>query len=191
MSSVLVVEDDTGLREVLHEYLSEEHPCYAASTVEEAMKLLDANRFDVVLTDISMPGKSGLELLGHVKQQWPETAVIMLSGINDQDYAKGLCKMGAFDFLAKPFRLDDVGQTVARAIGERQQQVSVESAAQEVADEQSGESEEGHTAIFSSVQLGGIFSLAELLEIVQRGRLNGYIELHWDNATIKQARQLG
>lgn len=191
MSSVLVVEDDTGLREVLHEFLSEEYPCYAASTVEEAITLLDANRFDVVLTDISMPGKSGLELLGYVKQQWPETAVIMLSGINDQDYAQGLCKMGAFDFLAKPFQLDDVLQSVARALGQQEKKVSEERAAQDEVEAQEGEAEEDHTAIFSSVQLGGIFSLAELLEIVQRGKMNGYIELHWDNATIKQARQLG
>lgn len=192
MSSVLVVEDDTGLREVLHEFLSEEHPCYAASTVEEAMTLLDANRFDVVLTDISMPGKSGLELLGYVKQQWPETAVIMLSGINDQDYAQGLCKMGAFDFLAKPFQLDDVWQSVARAIGQKQQASADEQTARDTADEQEGGETDGDNgAIFSSIQLGGVFSLAELLEIVQRGRMSGYIELHWDNATIKQARQIG
>ena len=190
MSSVLVVEDDMGLREVLHEFLSEEYPCYAASTVEEAMTLLDANRFDVVLTDISMPGKSGLELLGYVKQQWPETAVIMLSGINDQDYAQGLCKMGAFDFIAKPFQLDDVGQSVARALGQKQQ-VSEARTAQIEADAPEGEVDEDHSAIFSSIQLGGIFSLAELLAVVQRGQMNGYIELHWDNATIKQARQVG
>ena len=175
---------------MLHEFLSEEYPCYAASTVEEAITLLEANRFDVVLTDISMPGKSGLELLGYVKQQWPDTAVIMLSGINDQDYAQGLCKMGAFDFLAKPFQLDDVLQSVGRALGQ-QQQASAERSAQEEAEAPEGDAEEDHAAIFSSVQLGGIFSLAELLEIVQRGKMNGYIELHWDNATIKQARQLG
>jgi hypothetical protein len=53
------------------------------------------------------------------------------------------------------------------------------------------ENEENNTAVFSAIQLGGIFSLAELLEIVQRGRMTGYIELHWGEATIRQAREMG
>jgi CheY-like chemotaxis protein len=198
MLSILVVEDDDVLREVLHEYLSEEHFCCAVSTAEEAMPHLERRRFELVMTDISMPGMSGLELLGQVKQRWAETVVVMLSGIHDEQYAQGLFKMGAFDYLAKPFTLEDVGRALERAIAAHQElwrkcAVGSEAAAcEDEEDEREGTAEtDDNAAIFSSVQLGGIFSLPELLEIVQRGRMNGYIELHWDKATIRQARQLG
>jgi DNA-binding NtrC family response regulator len=97
--------------------LSEEHRCHTAETAENALKLLDAEFYDVVLTDISMPGLSGLELLGHVRQRYPDTPVIVISGINDQEHAKGMIKMGAFDYLLKPFRLEDVEASINRAVG--------------------------------------------------------------------------
>ena len=70
----------------------------------------------MVLTDISMPGLSGLELLGHIRQKFPNTPVIMISGIGDHDHAQGLIKLGAFDFLLKPFSLDVVEKSVQRAV---------------------------------------------------------------------------
>lgn len=190
MASVLIAEDDTMMREVLFDMFCEEHSCYATGTVEDALNRLNHERFDVVLTDISMPGKSGLELLAQVKQCWPETVVIMLSGIKDAEYAQSFIKMGAFDYIEKPFLIDDVVRTVEQAI---KQNCSPEQAPlpQNLSDETEGGNEENNTAVFASVQLGGIFSLAELLEIVQRGRMTGYIELHWGDATIRQAREMG
>jgi DNA-binding NtrC family response regulator len=70
----------------------------------------------VVLTDISMPGVSGLELLGHVLQKYPRIPVIVISGISDQEHAVGLIKLGAFDYLLKPFRLEVVEKSVKRAV---------------------------------------------------------------------------
>lgn len=190
MPSVLIAEDDAMTREVLFDLFCEEYFCHAAGTAEEALERLNHERFDVVLTDISMPGKSGLELLAQVKQSWPETAVIILSGIRDVEYAQSFIRMGAFDYIEKPFLIDDVIRTVQQAINQHQPP-SEQPSSQNLSAEPENGNEENNTAVFSAVQLGGIFSLAELLEIVQRGRMNGYLELHWGDATIRQAREMG
>jgi DNA-binding NarL/FixJ family response regulator len=190
MPSVLIAEDDAMTREVLFDLFCEEYTCYATGTVEDALERLNLERFDVVLTDISMPGKSGLELLAQVKQSWPDTVVIMLSGIGDPEYAQSFIRMGALDYIEKPFLIDDVVRTVEQAINQHNSPEQAPSE-QTLSGEAGGGNEEHNTAVFSAVQLGGIFSLAELLEIVQRGRMSGYIELHWGDATIRQAREMG
>ena len=116
MPKILVVDDDDTIRDTLYELLSEEYLCQTAETAEKAFARLEADSYDVVLTDISMPGLSGLELLGHIRQKFPNTPVIMISGIGDQDHAQGLIKLGAFDFLLKPFSLDVVEKSVQRAV---------------------------------------------------------------------------
>lgn len=116
MPRVLVVDDDDAIRDTLYELLSEEYVCQTAETAEKAFARLEADAYDVVLTDISMPGLSGLELLGHIRQKFPDTPVIIISGISDQEHAHGLIKLGAFDFLLKPFRLEVVEKSVKRAV---------------------------------------------------------------------------
>ena len=116
MTRILVVDDDDAIRDTLYELLSEEYLCQTAETAEKALARLEADAYDVVLTDISMPGLSGLELLGHIRQKFPNTPVIMISGIGDHDHAQGLIKLGAFDFLLKPFSLDVVEKSVQRAV---------------------------------------------------------------------------
>ena len=118
MSLILVVDDDEAIRDTLYELLSEHHLCQTAQSAEQALARLEVDRYDVVLTDISMPGLSGLELLGHVRQKYPETPVIIISGISDQEHAQGLIRLGAFEFLLKPFRLVVV-KTVKRALEHR------------------------------------------------------------------------
>src|ERR1043165_1847637 len=87
MSSVLIVEDDAVLREILFEMFAKEHVCCAASTAERALALLSEHQFDVVLTDISMPGIGGLGLFGHVRPRWPETGGVIISGLCERAYA--------------------------------------------------------------------------------------------------------
>jgi DNA-binding NtrC family response regulator len=116
MSRVLVVDDDDTIRDTLYELLSEQYICQIAEAAEKAIARLEADTYDVVLTDISMPGLSGLELLGHIRQRYSNTPVIIMSGIGDQEHARGLIKLGAFDFLLKPFTLEVVEKSVKRAI---------------------------------------------------------------------------
>lgn len=116
MSAILVVDDDDAIRDTLYDLLSENHLCHVAATAERALEWLAKDVYDVVLTDISMPGLSGVELLGHVRQNQPQTPVIIISGIQNEEHARGMINLGAFDYLLKPFRLEDVEQSVARAI---------------------------------------------------------------------------
>src|SRR3990170_4600432 len=116
MAAILVVDDDSAIRDTLYDLLSEDHLCHVAETAERALGWLATEVYDVVLTDISMPGLSGIELLSHVRQIQPLTPVIIISGIQDQGHARGMTTLGAFDYLLKPFKLEDVEQSVARAI---------------------------------------------------------------------------
>jgi DNA-binding NtrC family response regulator len=116
MSRILVVDDDDTIRDTLYELLSEEYICQTAETAEKALARLETDVYDVVLTDISMPGLSGVELLGHIRQKFSETPVIIISGIDDREHAQGLIKLGAFDFVMKPFTLEKVEMSVKRAI---------------------------------------------------------------------------
>src|ERR1044072_7685182 len=106
MASILIVDDDDTIRDALYQLFEFEHRCHVAETATKAVGWLETEIYDVVLTDISMPGLSGLELLAHLRERHPETSVIVMSGIGDQEHAQGLLKLGAFDYLLKPFRLD-------------------------------------------------------------------------------------
>jgi two-component system, NtrC family, response regulator PilR len=119
MAEILVVDDDDIIRETLCELLSGDHACQAADTAEQALAKLESQLFDVVLTDISMPGLSGLDLLNRVVQLYPGTPVIIISGLSDAEHAQSLIAQGAFDYLLKPFRLEKVEDSVRRAIEHR------------------------------------------------------------------------
>ncbi|HEY8224942.1 MAG TPA: response regulator [Pyrinomonadaceae bacterium] len=116
MADILIVDDDEVIRDTLYELLSEQYVCQTADTANKALAKLKAGTFDLVLTDISMPGLSGLELLSRVLELCPHTPVIIISGITDQDHAQALIRLGAFDYLLKPFRLEVVEKSVKRAL---------------------------------------------------------------------------
>lgn len=116
MADVLVVDDDDVIRDTLCELLSTDYSCQTADTAEQALAKLEAQAFHVVLTDISMPGLNGRELLEKVVALYPGTPVIIISGHSDQEQAQSLMSRGAFEFLLKPFRLEVVEQSVKRAI---------------------------------------------------------------------------
>jgi DNA-binding NtrC family response regulator len=119
MAEILVVDDDEIIRGTLCELLRSDYECQEAATAEEALRKLESQTFDVVLTDISMPGLSGSELLSRVLDLYPGTPVIMVSGLSDQDHAQSLISRGAFDYVLKPFRLEVVEESVKRAVAHR------------------------------------------------------------------------
>lgn len=123
MSLILLVDDDETIRDTLYDLLSEDYDCQTAKTAEEALAKLEVALYDLVLTDISMPGLSGLELLGNVRQKYPDTPVIIISGISDEEHARGLMRLGAFEYLLKPFRLEVVEKSVKRALEHRRRRL--------------------------------------------------------------------
>ena|SRR5947209_5979020 len=119
MASLLIVDDDQTFLDVLSELFSGEHLCHTASTAEEAIERLGARDYDVIVTDISMPGMSGEDLLGFVKAHQPRTPVLFISGSTNEERAERLMTKGAFDYLQKPFRLEEIARRVARAVEHR------------------------------------------------------------------------
>jgi DNA-binding response OmpR family regulator len=116
MAAVLIVDDDVVIRDVLYELFSEEHLCHTAETAERGLELLQSLHYDIAIIDISLPGMSGLELLGHIHERWPDIPVIIVTGIDYHKYAANLIKMGAFDYIEKPFQLKSAEGKLAKAI---------------------------------------------------------------------------
>ncbi len=124
MATLLIVDDDTLIRDTLHELLSANHECHTADRAEQALAYLDMENYDVVLTDINMPELSGYEILRNVQENHPTTPVIVISGIPNDIDAKALTEIGAFAYFSKPFKLEEVEDAVARAIARHQELTS-------------------------------------------------------------------
>ena len=121
MATLLIVDDDNAIRETLAELLSSSNECHTADRAEQALAYLELENYDVVLTDISMPGLSGREVLKRVQENHPGTPVIVISANSDAEAAEELLTMGAFAYLTKPFQLEVVEDTVVRALARRQE----------------------------------------------------------------------
>ena len=117
---VLIVDDDASIRGIFADSLADKYDCVAAGTVLEAFTLLGANEFALVITDVLMPGLSGVELLRRIIDSYPDTAVIMASGVNNPQRALDAIRLGAFDYLIKPCDLDVLELTVERAMQRRE-----------------------------------------------------------------------
>lgn len=117
MPTILIVDDDAVIRGILFDLLSEKYECNTASVAEEALQYLDVEDYDAVLTDIAMPGLTGVELMRRIQDRGLTTPVIVISGKGGDEDGKLLLHLGAFAYIAKPFDLSEVEQVVARAVG--------------------------------------------------------------------------
>jgi DNA-binding NtrC family response regulator len=117
--SILIVDDEESIRTVLHEKLHDRYECRTASSGDEALGLLQARPSSLVLCDIKMPGRDGIQVLGEVVKAHPDTAVVMITALYDVDVAVRALKLGAYDFITKPFHLDAVTISVDRALEKR------------------------------------------------------------------------
>ena len=113
---ILIVDDEREITEILADLLSEDYECLKAGSAEQALDSLRADEFHLVISDITMPGMSGLEMIPHVKQLSPDTVVVMISGMQTVESAIGALRLGAFDYLMKPFDLRQVEAVVKRAL---------------------------------------------------------------------------
>src|SRR5256714_3320942 len=113
---LLIADDDVGVRGVLKEFLCADYECEQVGSAEEALALLGAGRFQLVISDIAMEGMSGLAMIPRVRAQSPDTLVIMVSGSQAVESAVEAMRAGAFDYITKPFDLDHVALAVRRAI---------------------------------------------------------------------------
>ena len=120
MPTLLIVDDDAAIRGMLYDLLSDRYECHTASTVAEAFQYLEVERYDAILTDIAMPGLTGVELLKRVQLRDEDTPVILISGKGGEQDGDSLLALGAFAYVTKPFSLDEIEQVVERAVTAKQ-----------------------------------------------------------------------
>jgi len=118
--TILIVDDEATIRRLLRQKLSGEgFQCQEASNAEQALEKLRKNAFGLMILDNKMPGKSGMELLPELRTAYPETAVIMATATTDIGIAIECMKRGAYDYIPKPFNLEEVVLSVNRALEKR------------------------------------------------------------------------
>ena len=113
---IIITEDNAELRELLAKYLGERYHCLTAATAEDAVKLLVSSPFNFILTDILLPGASGLELCKIVRATHPETSVILMSASPDLRFEVEAARLRAFDYLRKPFSLSQLDNTLEHSL---------------------------------------------------------------------------
>jgi len=114
---ILIVEDENSMREVLKILLEgESYEVTSASEGLEGISHIDKDIFDLVITDIKMPGADGFEVLKKVKNISPGTVVIMITAFGTTEAAIEAMKLGAYDYIHKPFKIDEIRLIVKKAI---------------------------------------------------------------------------
>jgi len=117
---ILVVDDEPLKRITLQIELSEQgYEVYEAADAQTARQIFDAKPIDVVVTDVRMPGMSGLELLEHIKQTRPEVGVVLMTAYASVDMAVAAIKRGAYDYIAKPFTTQELLGKLERLLASR------------------------------------------------------------------------
>jgi DNA-binding NtrC family response regulator len=114
---VLLADDEKSIRLTLGDDLEASgHDVKAAADGKEALDLIEKERFDVLITDIKMPGVTGIELLSKAKESSPDTEVILITGFGTIESAVEAMKLGAYDYITKPFDMEHVLRTADKAL---------------------------------------------------------------------------
>jgi len=115
--TILVVDDEESIRQIVARKLqSDGYKCILASNGDEALDMVSTHDFDLVIMDIKMPGMSGIEALPHMSFNQPDICVVMTTGINDTQTTVEAMNLGAYDYVLKPFDLDDLSMRVEMAL---------------------------------------------------------------------------
>jgi len=106
---LLLAEDDEALASLLEEYLSEAgYDLVVCHRGDSALQALQEEHFDLVLSDIVMPGADGLTLLRHIHEHMPDTLILLMTGYSGIENALHAVEQGAYDFVSKPFQLPEI-----------------------------------------------------------------------------------
>ena len=158
--TLLIVDDEAAIRRLLCQKLSKEgYQCQETNDAEQVLNMLETSPIALVILDIKMPGKSGMELLPEIKSGYPDTAVIMATAVTEVNVAIQCLKQGADDYLCKPFNMEELSLAVKRALEKRRLQLEIREYQQyleEKVEEQMGE--------IKKLFLGAIEALVSALE---------------------------
>jgi response regulator RpfG family c-di-GMP phosphodiesterase len=140
---VLIVDDEVYIQEILKSTLEDAgYDCVTVGSAEAALTALGSQEFDIAFTDIRMPGKTGTELLQEIKRAFPEVIVLMITAIDSASTAIESMRLGAYDYIVKPFNLDQVLISANRALDKRRLENAnrdYQKYLQQIADERSAE----------------------------------------------------
>jgi response regulator RpfG family c-di-GMP phosphodiesterase len=115
-SRILIVDDEAEITAILSDLFAGKYDCTTAGSAEEALDTLAGKEYELVVSDITMPGMSGLDMIPHIKSDAPNTVVVMISGMQTVESAIDALRLGAFDYVMKPFDLRQVEAVVKRAL---------------------------------------------------------------------------
>jgi putative two-component system response regulator len=122
---ILIVDDEAPVRRLLSRLLEGQgYECGTAGGPDQAREMLSREKFQLLLCDVRMPGQSGLELVKEVMPRYPETAVVFVSGLDDPSVARMALEQGAYGYILKPFRSNEVLIQVANALRRRQLEIA-------------------------------------------------------------------
>ncbi len=185
MEIILVVDDEEGIRRILtHKLSGMGYRCFEAPDADQAFEILNKENIGLVILDMKMPGRSGLEVLPEIRKRFPQTSVIMATAVNDVNTVVESMKLGAYDYLTKPFNLTEVGMSAYRALEKRQLEITLKDYhehLQQKVDEQS--------RIIRNSFLNAITSLAFALD-AKDSYTNGH-SVRVSDISVKVARELG
>ena len=117
---ILVIDDDEQTRRLLGRILANDgYEWHGASGPAEARRMLGEERFSLLLVDMNMPGESGLELMSHALAEYPDTAAMMVTGVDDPKLARAALDLGAYGYIAKPFTQSQITIAVDNALRRR------------------------------------------------------------------------
>ena len=123
MKNVWIVDDDRSIRWVLEKALQKaDIPCKTFSEAESVLQAIKKEQPALILSDIHMPGKSGLEMLSEIKKSYPKLPIIIMTAYSDLDSAVASFQGGAFEYLPKPFDIDKAIELVRRATEENEEE---------------------------------------------------------------------
>jgi putative two-component system response regulator len=182
----LVVDDEPRLRQVLIRLMEGEgFACLEAASGAEALELLKHREVMIVLTDLRMPQMDGRELLRHVRDRYPDTAVVLITAVAEIDVAVSCLAMGASDYLMKPFNLDEVRARVSQALEKRRLLVENRGYQERLEERVRAQARRLEELFFASMQ-----SFAEALEVKDRYTRGHSIRVSQYSSAIAKTMQL-
>jgi putative nucleotidyltransferase with HDIG domain len=113
---ILIIDDDPVTRKLLAQILKKNYQCEEAESAEEALQKIREKEFSIILSDIVLPKMNGVDLIPHIKSISPNTLIILVSSKQAIDYALKAFRLGAFDYITKPFDWEQIEAVVSRAI---------------------------------------------------------------------------
>ena len=123
--SLLVVEDEAIVRESLKDSLKDAHVVTTAETGEEALELIKKRDFDILIVDVRLPGKTGIEVIREVKQAKPYIRSIVITAFPSVELAVEAMKQGAVDYLVKPIRFDELENLIWENLSKARKRTSI------------------------------------------------------------------